>query len=608
VIYIEQVYRSQSNKKQQQRRGATPKNLRTSTNGLMDTKKEEELPELRWWSPSGGIIEGDREPAEVMNDNNNHDTIIDPNSNVQLKTLDGQNINILYKDTSPCLHTSTLGKPDILDLDDFSEDSMMFTLRTRYNIGKWYTYVGPILISINPFQWNKELYSNEQMMKYKSLKNRNLLDPHLFAIADQALQNIMGYGKKENDLTNQSIIISGESGAGKTEATKLIMQYLARITASNTNKTTKTNTNKTNGKLEERVLRTNPVLESFGNAKTIRNDNSSRFGKYIQIEFGKINGTIIGASISTFLLEKVRIVRQNENERNFHIFYEIFHMKNEMFNKIFSSSTSKTIQLMKPKDFHYLNQSDIDKLDSINDENDYNGTIDAMLTMGISNTIIQNIFTIIYGILFLGNINFSIDPNDQGEKCVPTENNGINYLNVACQLLGFQSSNVISALCQRKMSSGDVSVNQTVQQSTDNRDALSKALYSHLFNWLVQLLNKTIANKAESKDGDGNTASTSTVEFIGLLDIFGFEIFKVNSFEQLCINYANERLQRHFNEYMLLQEQIIYEDEGINWKRITFSDNQQCLDLIDNKVHGKPGKPSLLFVIFFVKTLLLLLT
>jgi myosin heavy subunit len=539
---------------------------------------------------------GDKEPCEWIRSNKD-ESLADPNAEIQVKTRDGQLLTLTYKDTSSCLPSSTEGKQDILDLDDFSEDSLMWTLRLRYTRGQWYTYVGPILISINPFQWNKELYSTEQMQQYKSLRNRKLLPPHLFAVADTALQNLRGVGKEVCKLTNQSIIISGESGAGKTEATKLIMTYLARVTGSSSKTNKEDHGEEKTGELEERVLRTNPVLESFGNAKTLRNDNSSRFGKYIQIELGKMNGTIVGATISTFLLEKVRIVRQNTNERNFHIFYELFYMdmalRNDLLNAASYTDPEGKIDSkvsLAPSYFHYLNQSGVDQVDSIDDQQDYTTTMAAMQTMGIDHSTVKHIFQVLYGILFLGNVQFEVDPNDSGEKCVPVSSSKdttsvfINSMRVVCNVLGFEYQNIVSALCERKMSVGDVSVNQTVQQALDNRDALAKALYSHLFDWLVTRLNETIATQ-------GVTSTTSTnSEFIGLLDIFGFEIFKINSFEQLCINYANERLQRHFNQYMLEMEQIIYEEEGINWQRITFSDNQECLDLIDGKVNGQtPG-------------------
>ena len=350
------------------------------------------------------------------------------------------------------------------------------------------------------------------------------------------------------------------------------MQYLVRVTGSR-----KGNDNV--GELEDRVLRTNPVLEAFGNAKTLRNDNSSRFGKYIQIEFDKQQGTIGGATIRKFLLEKVRIVRQNKEERNFHIFYEIFHIDHELKDQLNIGPNAK------PSDFHYLNQSGVDVVDSIDDKRDFNEAVEAMERMGMDGECRSNIFKLLFGVLHLGNVLFDVDPNDQGERCVPDSEKSMTSMRVVCKLLGFEYSSILSALCERKMSVGNVSVNQTVHQARDNRDALSKALYAALFDWLVARLNTTIAGRTDT--GETNTNMPS--EFIGLLDIFGFEIFKTNSFEQLCINYANEKLQRHFNQYMLEMEQQIYEEEGISWKRISFSDNEKCLELIDGKPNGKPG-------------------
>ena len=545
---------------------------------------------MLWFSPSKGKNPGDGEPAVVVDGG----TRSDKADIIVVKTVDGKVHELRAVDANEVAPSSLEGLADILQLDDFSEDSLMYTIRTRFQRGEWYTYVGPILVSVNPFTWQgrEKLYSEACMMSYKGC-TKHLMDPHLFAIADITLRNLRGVDKDSTGCVNQSIIISGESGAGKTEATKLIMQYLARVTNSSSSRSTSTSTSAGNiGLLEDRVLRTNPILEAFGNAKTIRNDNSSRFGKFIQIQFEKKTGRIGGASIRDFLLEKVRVVIQNKNERNFHAFYQIVKgsstsekLRALLRTKQSNPSTESKVPISH-KDFHYLNQSGTATVDGIDDMADFQNNEQSMELIGIDACTRHAIWSVLAGILHLGNVNFMLDESPgKADQCCPVDHKSAASLARASELLGFAggSDSVRRALCEKRLSGKEeLYTYKKPHEAHDNRDALAKACYSALFTWLVTRLNKTI------KASDGQTESRMS-GFIGVLDIYGFEVFEKNSFEQLCINYANEKLQRHFNKHMIEVEQRVYEEEGIDWTRIAFNDNQGCLDLIDGKPGGKPG-------------------
>eukprot|EP00946_MAST-07B_sp_MAST-7B-sp1_P004970 g4970.t1 len=501
-------------------------------------------PRRLWFSPSRGTTPGDGEPAVVVDDGAGMASDADV---VVVRTIGGETHEIPAKDAKEVVQSSLEGLQDILQLDDFSEDSMMYTIRTRYERRQWYTYVGPILVSVNPFTWEgrETLYSEERMMSYKGC-TKNLMPPHLFATADIALRNLRGFDANGSRPMNQSIIISGESGAGKTEATKLIMQYLARVTNSSSLASQKVSSELP--MLEDRVLQTNPILEAFGNAKTTRNDNSSRFGKFIQIHFEKQTGKIGAATIRNFLLEKVRVVIQNQGERNFHVFYQMIRGASQepdikALLKLPGAEGGR--QHISHSDFHYLNQSGVATVKGIDDVADFEVNVLSMESVGIDSSTRQCIWSILAGILHLGNVKFILDDRPgKTDQCLPADTLSALSLARASKLLGF------------------------VEGEDDVRP---------LFTWLVSRLNETVALHSGLKN------SISMAGFIGVLDIYGFEVFEKNSFEQLCINYANENLQRHFNKHMIEVEQRVYEEEGIDWTRIAFNDNQGCLDLIDGK-------------------------
>ncbi|RLN58285.1 hypothetical protein BBP00_00007077 [Phytophthora kernoviae] len=463
---------------------------------------------------------------------------------------------------------------DILQMSDLSEQSLLENLRKRYEHQLIYTYVGHILIAINPYQ-QLDTYSERKMTEYYG-KAMGMLPPHVFALADHAYTQLIQGGAL--DPANQSIIISGESGSGKTETTKIIMQYLARATSyrkgpNEDGVQQQPEVNAANGamsgalgKLEERVLESNPLLESFGNAKTLRNDNSSRFGKFIEIQFNH-HGKIVGAQILNFLLEKTRIVSQSLGERNYHIFYQLLAGAD--------NALRERLQLQTPHDYEYLRKSECFSIHSCDDAKEFATTRHCMETIGITEERQEMVFALLAAVLRLGNLQFAME----NDTCVVVGDDSANGMKLVASLLKVSEDALSQALLTRQLYVGGKVIvqQQNSEQVRDKRDALAKGIYSSLFLWLVSELNHTIS-RTQDKWG-----------FIGVLDIYGFEKFEWNTFEQLCINYANEKLQRHFNQHMLEVEQNDYAKEGIDWKHIDFEDNQECLDLIESKVNGKPG-------------------
>ena len=498
------------------------------------------------------------------------------------------------------------GVNDVLHLATITEASLLNTLRIRYKRDDIYTSAGPILISINPYKQisvnGGSLYSTEKMVEYRQTESYGQdIAPHLFHVADRAYSAMMDSVHniphlEEEDSTvflegdigiepglarNQSIIISGESGAGKTESTKYIMQYLARITkrkskgADVADLTTGTK-GKTASALEDRVLSSNPLLEAFGNAQTLRNDNSSRFGKFIHINFSTETGAIVGARISNYLLEKTRITQQIEGERNYHIFYQLFAgARTELLNRLGLESG--------PSCFKYLGNRTSPK--SKNDLNDFQETMDCLTRIGLTEDEQENVFAIAAAVLHLGNVTFKESASGDHSAVITPESES--YLQKACNLLGLDMKVVSDAILTKLLSIGGKTIKKSssVAMAEDKRDALAKMTYSGVFLWLVDAINKTLV------DNIGQNADNDVYEkrgFIGVLDIYGFETFETNGYEQLLINYCNEKLQRHFNRHLFEVEQSLYSSEGIDWTYITFNDNRPCLELIEGG-HGRGG-------------------
>ncbi|KAL8177767.1 UNVERIFIED_CONTAM: Unconventional myosin-If [Gekko kuhli] len=414
------------------------------------------------------------------------------------------------------------------------------------------TYIGPVLISVNPFKQMPYFTDREVELYQGAAQYEN--PPHIYALTDNMYRNMLIDGE------NQCVIISGESGAGKTVAAKYIMGYISKVSGGGEKVQ----------HVKDIILQSNPLLEAFGNAKTVRNNNSSRFGKYFEIQFSR-GGEPDGGKISNFLLEKSRVVSQNESERNFHIYYQLIEGA--------SQQQKQNLGLMNPDYYYYLNQSETYKVDGTDDRSEFQDTMNAMDVIGISGQDQQLVLQIVAGILHLGNIGFQ----EQGNYAqVET----LDSLAFPAYLLGIDQTRLQEKLTSRKMDSKwggrseSINVTLNVEQASYTRDALAKGLYSRVFDFLVESINKAMRKPNEEYS-------------VGVLDIYGFEIFQRNGFEQFCINFVNEKLQQIFIELTLKAEQEEYVQEGIKWTPIEYFNNKVVCDLIENKVNP-PGIMSVL--------------
>ncbi|OWB56616.1 hypothetical protein B5S28_g2523 [[Candida] boidinii] len=447
----------------------------------------------------------------------------------------------------PLLRNPIESVEDLTELSYLNEPSVLNAIKDRYSQFNIYTYSGIVLIATNPFQRNDELYSPHRIQRYAS-KRRGEEEPHLFAIAEEA------YRCMKTDGENQSIVVSGESGAGKTVSAKYIMRYFASVD-SDANNHDMSDT-------EKQILATNPIMESFGNAKTTRNDNSSRFGKYLEILFDK-NIIIIGARIRTYLLERSRLVFQPKTERNYHIFYQMI--------SGLSDDLKLKLDISKIEDYHYLNQGGNHIIDGIDDKKEFIDTCEALELVGISKDKQFELFKILSALLHIGNI-----------EIVKTRNDAIlssdePNLIKACNLLGLDPVQFSKWIVKKQITTRSEKIisNLNYQQACVARDSVAKYIYSSLFDWLVEYINADLCS---------NDLQSKIHSFIGVLDIYGFEHFDTNSFEQFCINYANEKLQQEFTQHVFKLEQDEYVREEIEWSFIQFSDNQPCINVIENKL------------------------
>ncbi|KAM7206724.1 myosin-1 [Rhypophila sp. PSN 637] len=434
-----------------------------------------------------------------------------------------------------------IGVSDLTLLSKVSNEAINDNLKKRFEGAEIYTYIGHVLVSVNPFR-DLGIYTDQVLDSYRG-KNRLEMPPHVFAIAESAYYNMKAY------KDNQCVIISGESGAGKTEAAKRIMQYIANVSGGESGDIQQ---------IKDMVLATNPLLESFGNAKTLRNNNSSRFGKYLQIHFNA-QGEPVGADITNYLLEKSRVVGQITNERNFHIFYQ--------FTKGASQHYRQNFGVQTPETYAYTSRSKCLDVDGIDDIADFAETLNAMKIIGLTQAEQDNIFRMLAAILWTGNLVFK--EGDDGYAAV-TDQSVVDFL---AYLLEVDPASLVHAITIRILTPRNGEVIESpanVAQATATRDALAKAIYNNLFDWIVERINQSLK------------ARQATTNSIGILDIYGFEIFEKNSFEQLCINYVNEKLQQIFIQLTLKAEQEEYAREQIKWTPISYFDNKVVCDLIES--------------------------
>uniref|UniRef100_A0A8D3BUX6 Myosin, heavy chain 10, non-muscle n=1 Tax=Scophthalmus maximus TaxID=52904 RepID=A0A8D3BUX6_SCOMX len=447
---------------------------------------------------------------------------------------------------------------DMAELTCLNEASVLHNLKDRYYSGLIYTYSGLFCVVINPYK-NLPIYSENIIEMYRG-KKRHEMPPHIYAISESAYRCML------QDREDQSILCTGESGAGKTENTKKVIQYLAHVASSHKGR----KDHNIPGELERQLLQANPILESFGNAKTVKNDNSSRFGKFIRINFD-VTGYIVGANIETYLLEKSRAIRQAKDERTFHIFYQLLagageHLRSDLLLEGFNN-------------YRFLSNGNV-TIPGQQDKDNFHESMEAMHIMSFGHEEILAMLKVVSSVLQFGNIVFKKERNT--DQASMPDNTAAQKL---CHLLGLNVMEFTRAILSPRIKVGRdyVQKAQTKEQADFAVEALAKATYERLFRWLVHRINKAL-----------DRTKRQGASFIGILDIAGFEIFQLNSFEQMCINYTNEKLQQLFNHTMFILEQEEYQREGIEWSFIDFGlDLQPCIDLIERPANP-PGVLALL--------------
>ncbi|XP_061659546.1 unconventional myosin-Ic-like isoform X2 [Syngnathoides biaculeatus] len=448
---------------------------------------------------------------------------------------------------------STLTARDRVGVQDFlllenhnSEAAFIENLRRRFRENLIYTYIGSVLVSVNPCK-ELEIYSKPQMDRYRGVGFYEIA-PHIFAVSENA------YRAMRNTSKGQCILISGESGAGKTEASKKILLYYAVNHHAST--------------LGDRLLQSASVLEAFGNAKTLRNDNSSRFGKYMDVQFD-FKGTPAGGHITTYLLEKSRVVHQNHGQRNFHVFYQLL-----------DGGSNELLQMLdlerNPQNYDYLVKGSCSKVGSVSDKNNWKVLMNALSAIGFTGDDLQNLLNIVASVLHLGNAQFG--EGEEGATHITAQMAMAN----AAKLLGLDASTLGEALTHKKLSAKgeEAIVPLNFEQAMSARDALARAVYGWAFAWLVEKLNRSLALQ------DDTDHSNKTFPVIGLVDIYGFEVLQRNSFEQFCVNYCSEKLQQLFIALTLRSEQEEYTTEEIAWETVPYFDNKIICDLIEEKHKG----------------------
>ncbi|XP_029954465.1 myosin heavy chain, fast skeletal muscle-like [Salarias fasciatus] len=467
-----------------------------------------------------------------------------------VKTQTGQVVTVKDDEVYPMNPPKFDKIEDMAMMTHLNEAAVLFNLKERYAAWMIYTYSGLFCVTVNPYKW-LPVYNHEVVVAYRG-KKRQEAPPHIFSISDNAYQSML------TDRENQSILITGESGAGKTVNTKRVIQYFATIAGSGDRKKDVASNGKLQGNLEDQIISANPLLEAFGNAKTVRNDNSSRFGKFIRIHFGT-SGKLASADIETYLLEKSRVTFQLSAERSYHIFYQIMSNKKPELIETLLITTN-------PYDFPFVSQGEI-SVASIVDSDELMATDSAIDILGFTAEERIGIYKLTGAVMHYGNMKFK-----QKQREEQAEPDGTEVADKAAYLMGLNSADLLKALCYPRVKVGNeyVTKGQTVQQVYNSIGALAKSVYEKMFLWMVLRINQMLDTKQPRQF------------FIGVLDIAGFEIFDYNSLEQLCINFTNEKLQQFFNHHMFVLEQEEYKKEGIEWEFIDFGmDLAACIELIE---------------------------
>ncbi|XP_050676154.1 unconventional myosin-IXAa-like [Leptidea sinapis] len=444
--------------------------------------------------------------------------------------------------------------PDLCQLPELNEQTLLDNLRARFGAGYIYTYVGSILIALNPFKFYP-IYNPKYVKLYQNKRIGSTLPPHIFAVADAAYHCML------RERTNQCIVISGESGSGKTESTNFLLHHLTALSQKGSH----------GSGVEQTILSAGPVLEAFGNAKTAHNNNSSRFGKFIQVNY-KENGMVHGAVVQKYLLEKSRICSQGRNERNYHVFYYLLAGASEQ--------EKEQLHLLSMDKYNYLSRTGCSVVPGVDEQYEFSRLKQSMDMVGFTMDKQRRLFAVLSAVLLLGNVEFQQRKSYHHDEAVGVRNPEVVLL--ISSLLRVKQETLLAALTSKKArASGETLViNYRLPEAIATRDAMAKCLYGALFDWIVMQVNHALLSKKDTlREHQGHS--------IGVLDIFGFEDFGPNnSFEQLCINYANEHLQYYFNQHVFKYEQEEYRREGIRWTDIGFSDNTGCLQLIEGKPAG----------------------
>uniref|UniRef100_A0A914PHG0 Myosin motor domain-containing protein n=1 Tax=Panagrolaimus davidi TaxID=227884 RepID=A0A914PHG0_9BILA len=443
---------------------------------------------------------------------------------------------------------------DLCMLPELTEQTLLDNLRDRFNSGHIYTYIGPILVAVNPFNFFP-IYNPKYARLYSQSRRLGALPPHIFAIADITYHNMLRI--KES----QCVVISGESGSGKTESTNFLLHHLTTLSQKGSD----------GSSVEQTLLSAGPVLEAFGNAVTVQNNNSSRFGKFIKVNYRE-NGMVSGANVEIYLLEKSRIISQAVGERNYHVFYYLLEGATD--------EDRKKHFLLQPNDYHYLNQNNFFSCEGINEKYEYDRLKHSMEAVGFSKDSQDKIFGMISAVLLLGNIEFIKRPGYHSDENAYIGNEEL--IDVIAELLNIKAQQLHQALTMRRtvLRNDTVITRYNVSEAVFNKNAMSKCLYNALFHWIVLRMNQALIKR--------DTAIRKKGYYIGILDIFGFEDVGAewNSFEQLCINYANEHLQAYFNQHIFQFEQEEYLKENITWTNIEYTDNTECVHLFQQKPYG----------------------